>query len=455
MGARNLIAYFFIASAVISCTKKNPLQEGRWSGEGQKPSLSAEGLTSSQSGTLGDETIQFSDQKIERFPVEKAFVKTISKDNTAIFQSFAVLNSVPASVLADARTMDTDKENQWIQFLNKNSKYQSWKIEESSKVIIATSRKIPMAVYSALLRNKRGEIYELQFLKDSSVFKSSRVGSNIADLFDVPALAFPKGPKKSDLSKVTVSKYNLVEGLANNRIELKTESPFKISANQDLESLPADERFDQIQAYYFANQIISWFEKKLVLKTPLAVGLLTHVGYPERTNTAFYFKGQVRLGTGDDISFSKILWDPSIVMHEVSHAVIDYLARLPFQGEGGSINEGFADVFTTFFLDSPLLGDNAYKAGPYKRSVEPTVKLNEKNGGLYHDSAIVSSFFWKLKNTWDADKALQLAFRTLIHLSSNTTFDDFVLSLKEQTAQLYTGADLSKVQSVMSEWGFL
>src|SRR5690606_1502757 len=127
-----------------------------------------------------------------------------------------------------------------------------------------------------------------------------------------------------------------------------------IEGSQNMEFPPTDERFDQVQAYYYANQILSWFGRKLTLKKPLKVSILAHVGYPDKTNAAFYYKGQVRLGSGDDVTFSLIPLDPSIVMHEVSHVLIDELARLPFQGEGGSINEGFADVFTTFYLNSSL-----------------------------------------------------------------------------------------------------
>src|SRR5690606_24637168 len=138
------------------------------------------------------------------------------------------------------------------------------------------------------------------------------------------------------------------------------------------------------------------------------IGVLTDVGYPEKTNAAFYYNGLVRLGAGDDVVFSRISWDPSIVAHEISHGVIDQISRLPFEGEGGSVNEGFADTLTTFFLESPRLGENSYKMAPFKRTVEAKVHWSHRNGGLYHDSALVSGLFWEMRTKLDSAKTLKL-----------------------------------------------
>lgn len=157
------------------------------------------------------------------------------------------------------------------------------------------------------------------------------------------------------------------------------------------------------------------------------------------------------MGQGDDKTYSNIAWDPTIVMHETSHAVIDVLTHLPFQGEGGSINEGYADLFTTFFLNNPLLGENSYLMAPYKRSVDQNLKLSEKNGGLYHDSAIVSGFFWNLKKQIEVDKTLLFAVRVLNRLGPQSDWNDFKLALQEQSQALFSGEDLKTVNLLMKE----
>ncbi len=452
MSFLNLV--FILLIFCIGCTKRTVLHENRWSGEGERPSPPTVGLVQDAKWESGSEKINFSNQIVDGFQIENSYLKTISKENSVIFQSYALMETLPDKILERAKLLDSKKAQSWLRFMNKNPAYQNWKVEQSTKVVIKTKGNLkPVLVIS--LSNKLGEIYEMEFAEDGKLILEQKLGSGLTDLPEAFALAFPKGPKRSVLSKVLLNRFNIPEGLTNNQVEVKTESPAKIYPTSDLEILPNDERFDQVQAFYFSNQIISWLVKKLNLKNSMKVGILAHVGHPEKTNTAFYYQGQIRLGSGDDVIFSKIPWDPSIVMHEVSHAVIDLVSRLPFQGEGGSINEGYADVFTTFHLDNPLLGESAYKRASFKRTVETPVVLSQKNGGLYHDSAIVSSFFWHLKLAVGTDKALLLAFQTLLRLAPNTDFNDFVLNLKEQIPQNFQGGELIKAQELMAKWKFL
>lgn len=453
MKIQTLICLSIVSGLLAGCTGQRELHSGRWSGEGDRPSLPAVNLNQLDAYKVGFEKVQLSEQKWNGFALEGAFVKTIVKDEEIVFQSFALAEKVPQTLIAKAKLLDLVKEQSWHAFLYKNPQYHNWKIEQKPKVVILTEDKIK-PVLTSVISNHAGEAFQVQFSEYGTLVQETRLGSHLEDLSESSALVFPKGPKKSNLSKVLLSHFNVPEILANNRIELKTESPLKIVTG-DLEIPPTDERFEQIQAYYFANKILQWFESKLSIQGPLKIGILTQMGYPEKTNTAFYFNGSIRLGSGDEEVFSRIPWDPSIVMHEVSHAVIDALSRLPFQGEGGSLNEGFADVFTTFYLESPNLGENAYKLAAFKRTVSVPVRLPEKNAGLYHDSAIVSSFFWHLKNQVGADKALQLALKTLVRLGPGSRFQDFVLSVKEQAAVVFNGPELLKVQDLIKDWGFL
>ena len=149
------------------------------------------------------------------------------------------------------------------------------------------------------------------------------------------------------------------------------------------------------------------------------------VGYPEKTNTAFYFENKIRLGRGDDIDYAMLAADPSIVYHESFHGLIDGLARLPFEGEGGSLNEGFADFFTCAALNRPFVGESAYLKAPYKRTIQSAMTLAEKTGGLYHDSQIISSLLWEIRTKLGNAKSLKIAADTLVELNPNSDFTDF------------------------------
>jgi Zn-dependent metalloprotease len=444
-----IIAAFVLASG---CTKNSDLEQSRWNGEGPHPSLSADGLNIYTEALSAGEHVQLLEQKVERVPIEDSFVKTVSRGNSTVFQSFAIAQKVSPQVVAEANTLEESKEEAWNKLLKKYPTYESWSLGSPAFVVITAKLK---AVLTRDVISKEGEIFSLQFDREGRVSKKIRQGSSFTDIANVAALTFPKGPKKSELSKVVVQRLILPEGLASSQVSVKSESNTKILMTQSLELPPSDERFDQVQVFYFANNFLSWLDSKSLMKSPIKVEILSQVGFPDKTNTAFYYKGQVRLGVGDDITFSKIPWDPSIVVHETAHAVIDNISRLPYQNEGGSINEGIADVMTTIFLESPLLGENAYKKGPFKRTVEPKVTLFEKTGGLYHDSAIVSSFFWKVKSIVGPDKALLYLFKVLNRLAPNTNFADYTQTVREQAVENFSREELTKVQDAMKEWGYL
>ena len=188
---------------------------------------------------------------------------------------------------------------------------------------------------------------------------------------------------------------------------------------------------------------------------PFQVNVVTHVGFPNKTNAAYYYHGEVRLGEGDDQVFSRILYDQSIVTHEFGHAIIDSLAGLPFEGEGGSINEGFADFLACSHLGSPYLGEVAYKKGPYKRTVDNTLKLSESNGGLYHDSGIVSGTLWEIRAAVGNDSGVTFAHKVLVKLTPSSTLKDLGPKFTEAATATFQGEALTKANDVLKKRGWL
>lgn len=448
------LSLVFILSA---CTPKSSFETSRWNGQGDRPPVPVKesDLRAEPQWASLNEQVQTSQQTIAGFPVEGTFVKTINQNNQIVFQSYALAESIPQKMVNRAIKLNGKKNDIWKMFLQKNAGYRSWHVESGPEVVFSRYHGLKPVVRT-LLSSPHGRFVSVSFSDKGYLISADPVGSRLTDSdkpAEVPALAFPMGPKKSELSRVLLSRMAVATGLTNSKVEVRSQSPSKITVDQNLELPPSDERFDQVQAFYFANEILGWFDKKLSLQSPLKLVVVTDVGYPEKTNTAFYFQNQIRLGSGDNVTFTKIPWDPSIVMHETAHAVIDGLARLPFQGEGGSLNEGFADVFATFYLKSPYLGDSSYRKADYKRSVEQTLKLSDRNGGLYHDSAIVSGFFWSLRSSLGEDKALNLAVHVLHRLAPNSNFEDFALALREQTNDLFKAEDLKKVNELMHERG--
>jgi hypothetical protein len=436
-----------------ACTPTSPSTSSRWSGTGEKPEIPiTEGLLKSEpSRTSAGEVVQMHQQMAAEFRVEGAFVKSVSqKDKGITFQSYVLTKEITPFKILKATRMNLKKDRIWAEFKKSHTAFDKEKLYSPLEIIFTSEPRFKPVLY-VLTETPTGLIRSIYINENSELISESFVGSALTDMIESPSFAFTLGPKKGPLSPILVNRKSLPEGLSDSLIEVTSIAPAKITLNGTLEYPTTDERFDQVQAFYFSHQIMNWFNQTLGVRISNSVRILTHLGFPEKTNAAFYFNNQIRLGSGDDVTYSNIAWDPTIVMHETSHAMIDRLSHLPFQGEGGSINEGFADLFTTFYLDSPLLGENSFLGGPFKRTVDQSLKLSEKTGGLYHDSAIVSGFFWNLKKQIGSEKTLNLAMHVLNRLGPNSNFSDFKLSLLEQSQQLFLNEDLNKVNQLMKE----
>jgi Zn-dependent metalloprotease len=125
-----------------------------------------------------------------------------------------------------------------------------------------------------------------------------------------------------------------------------------------------------------------------------------------------------------------MLRDPTVLIHESIHAVIDAYAGLPPDGEGGGFNEGFADLFTALILDNPRMGEASYLKGPYRRTLENPLKAYQDFvPGVYQNGSIVGGTFWDMKPLLGNELTAKLAFRTLVRLGKGAKFDDFPSAL--------------------------
>jgi Zn-dependent metalloprotease len=284
----------------------------------------------------------------------------------------------------------------------------------------------------------------LSIQKVSSAFEQGR------------GFVFPAGPKQSSLSEVIFTQL-LGDGLLSKTShKVTSQAPQQAqSANETFNYEPSDVRFDQVQTFYFVDQALHFFKQQLGVTIPFFIDVQTDVGSPEKTNAMFYYHGAVRLGSGDGISYTNIMKDPSIVTHETCHALIEALAHLPMgQGEGGSINEGFADFFATSFLGNPNLAEVAFIKGPYKRTVNNDMKLSEKNGGLYHDSLIVSGTFYEIKKQIGTKPSLDLAVKTLMRMGPSGNLGNFKQNVLFALDQGFTDEQKKTVSDVLAQKGW-
>ena len=307
-------------------------------------------------------------------------------------------------------------------------------------------------VWKVVYLDRYGAPWEVRFGEHMQIRSVNRVGSRF---HDAVAYVFPKGPKVSILQEVTLKDLSTTDLLSNDHVSVTSQADTKISSvDEPLKFSVQDSRFDQLQVFYFLNESLSWFEHKVQFKLPFQLQAEVAIGSPEKTNSAFYYQGKIRLGTGDGETYSRIPQDPSIVIHESVHAVVEALARLPYDGEGGSLNEAFADFFAALQLDTPNMGEVAYLKGPFRRSLVNDLKLSDKNGGLYHDSGIISGTLWDLKTRFGQVPAQKIALMTLNRLTPASDFADFNNQLKSVLPVVFSNDDLKTAQTLLHQRGF-
>jgi hypothetical protein len=279
-----------------------------------------------------------------------------------------------------------------------------------------------------------------------------------ADYVDAPATVFPSGPKSSSLEDVMLRDLRETGGLGSARAQVAcTDEPSLVNwerADRSYRFSPLDRRFDAVQAYFYVERALRWFKEKagIELSSSLTVDVFAG-GTQAPRNTACYYFNIIRIGAGDGKTYRDLMRDPSVVMHEVSHAVIEAVSHLPTQEEGGSINEAFADFFAASILDSPRMGEVSYVPGPYKRSLENASVLADKNGGLYHDSLIVSGTLWEMRKLLGPEKALRFALKTLARLNPDSDFAGLRTAMRFVVHEGYSAEETRLVEGVLVKRG--
>lgn len=271
--------------------------------------------------------------------------------------------------------------------------------------------------------------WEISLNNHYQVRSVNRVGSQFHNTL---ALIYPLGPKISPLQEVLLTNLSLSPSISNSFVSVQSQASNQITdITEPLKFNPNDTRFEQVQVFYFITESLKWFESKLLFQLPTSLQVEVQVGAPEKTNTAFYYQGKIRIGSGDNISYQNIPLDPTIVIHESVHAVVESIARLPYDGEGGSLNEAFADYFTALQLDNPNMGEVAWMKGPFRRTINNSKKLSDRTGALYGDSAIISGLLWELKTKFGSEKGRDLGMLTLNRLNPLSNFEEFGIALRE------------------------
>lgn len=448
-----ILPLFFLVFA--SCTKSS-FHVYDWKAGDENPitqELAVYDFAAAPKNLSQGEWVRIQPQTYRGFVVESSYRKEIHSDKGALKQLRAGVVK-PEIALAH---LDTNAVNQDAQRIRQKlqSAFPVFRKRPPQSVtpVITQREGFYEIVWQVDYADEKGRMWTLKLNKNLEVRSLRPAGSQF---IDTSAWVFPRGPLWGGVQEVPLKGLYLEPALANHWVYVSSQAENKISKIAGpLKFSMEDHRFDQTQAFVYLNESFSWFQSRLGFTLPFQVQAEVFVGYPEKTNSAFYYQGKIRLGQGDDEYYQHIPRDPSIVIHESAHAVIDVLAKLPFEGEGGSLNEGFADYFTAMQLGSPRMGEVSYKKAPFRRTVLNSLSLGDRNGGLYHDSGIVSGTLWELSEQLGASKGLEIAMSVLNRLVPGSDFADFGKTLKDVCLEKLSAQDAGAALAILSKRGLL
>lgn len=163
---------------------------------------------------------------------------------------------------------------------------------------------------------------------------------------------------------------------------------------------------------------------------------------------------------------SRALTCPSIIAHELTHAITQNYLHLNYHGESGSLNESFSDIFgvmTEFYLVAKRannieweLGEEVFfdhhsmrsfrdpnELGHPKSVKDPLFYRGEfDNGGVHTNSSVINHLFYRMQLILDKKNIFDMFLKVYFKLKHNSDFNEFKRILLSYT---YNNVDLIKV----------
>lgn len=447
----------------LGCQKKMKIESISWvpgkSTELLKKVEAQDWKENQKTTEVGKYKIQFAEQSFMGIPIEGTYLKKVSlSSKTADVPVYVEARLTDLPDLKQLSGLTFDQQKIISRLKDKEKRFQKISIIDEKTVFKAVEGQlVPVLKFSFF--DKYGEPWTAFSNSKNQILEIAREGSHFSNSVNADTFIFPYGPKLSELSLVTLESLNIEPTLSNEFVIVTSEADQKImSLTAPLKFDPKDSRFDQVQAFFYLNRSLNWLKKHFELEVNPKLEVVVHVGFPERTNSAFYFQNRIRLGSGDDVTYTNISQDSSIVTHESIHYFIERVAGLPYQGEGGSLNEAFSDFYTSVMLSNPRLGESSYLKAPFKRTLENSKKLSDRNGGLYNDSLIVSGLLWEIQKTVGQENALKLSFAILRTLHKYSDFSDFESKMNELlgsgSLDYLSKEQLEQIKAIIIERGF-
>lgn len=438
-----------------ACHKKVNLIQYRWSSKEahHKPSLNPNLFQKPDSGvTLYDEVVEHYKQKLAGAIIDDSFLQKISSEqgNLQFLNAEYRLELTNSNLASQANHLYQQRFSTLETIKKENLVLKTAQHIFEPEVHISGSETQPLIYYTFDYIPANGSgVYSMHVSSTHTIESIKRVEKCFEDN---RSLVFPTGPRLSQLIETILTPLLGDGTLRNDRIEVSSLNGQSVHVeNGEFIFSPEDSRFDQVQAFFFAQKTLDYAKSHWNFNLPFTVEMELNAGYPEKTDLMYYHKRLIRLGEGN-LNYKNIPRDPSIVTHEVSHAIIDAISAMESEGETRAINEGFADYITATIWQIPELGHTAYLKKPFTRTVDIPTLYTEKNGGTYHDSGILSGAFWEIEKSLGAAKTQKLALKTIARLGSRPQFGDIYPAVIDAAkAALLTADEVNIMNGIFSK----
>ncbi len=448
----NVPALVLCCLQMAACTgKKEDLKSNRWEQNGPAPSIPTQLEQNQVSQKVGTERLVLSRQILDGIEIEGGFLKSISSNTgDLVFAKWAYRDQIPNRVKKQKIRM-----LQGLDDFRRNLKSRHLIFEQYT---LATEPRLFLSSHDELLwrleyTDQLGQNFAAFFDEKLNLIRTLRLSSQF-EASDAIGSVYPLGPLKSGIQNVRLKQLTGQKELAGPRLKVMTRSNAPATADQgQFVYDSADDRIKQVQVYFDIIESLDWFKNRFQFELAQPLQVEMSMGYPEKTNAAFYFRSKINLGDGDGIVYKDMPLDPSITRHESVHAVIDQISGLINENESASVNEALADYFTATQRNNPKMGEQSYKKAEFKRLLANEMKFSEKNGMTYHDSLIVSGMLWQVRTELGSDLADSLAWETVKKLQPYSDLKDFALEFLSEVEQLHVDQQ-TKLKSILAqrEW---
>jgi Zn-dependent metalloprotease len=151
----------------------------------------------------------------------------------------------------------------------------------------------------------------------------------------------------------------------------------------------------------------------------------------------------------------------------LTHALIEEICDLEYNGQSGALNESYADIFGVMFenyihkkymtlgwelgSECNLLLRNM--ANPSQCNQPETIREmymgNQDNGGVHINSGIPNHTFYCFTNIIGLEASFILFYKTLIQLHKYSTFIDFCIKLEQNCRRDTNESEFIRLKDVL------